>query len=84
MKRTLGAAAIVSVLFFSLAELLPACGRAQALLVWDMDGKPVSAKEAPLRLVVLSDQGRDRYIYDIASITLVDGTRLANELPASR
>ena len=70
--------------FFSLAELQPSCGRARAFLIWDVDGKPLSAKEAPLRLVVLSDQGHDRYIYGIASISLVDGTRLANQFPANR
>ena len=70
--------------FFSLAELLPACGRAQAWLVWDMDGKALSGKEAPFRLVVLSDQGHDRYIYGIASVTLVDGTKLATQLSAGR
>jgi DMSO/TMAO reductase YedYZ molybdopterin-dependent catalytic subunit len=66
--------------FFSLAELLPQCGNAQAWLIWDMDGKPLSGKEAPLRLIVLSDRGHDRQIYGIASITLVDGTKLAARL----
>jgi DMSO/TMAO reductase YedYZ molybdopterin-dependent catalytic subunit len=70
--------------FFSLAELQPSCGNARAFLIWNVDGKPLSAKEAPLRLVVLSDQGHDRYIYGIASITLVDGTKLANGFPDSR
>ena len=66
--------------FFSLAELTPQCGNAQAWLVWEVDGKPLTAKEAPFRLAVLSDQGHDRYIYAISAITLVDGTKLATRL----
>jgi hypothetical protein len=66
--------------FFSLAELLPTCGNAQAFLIWDVDGKPLPAKEAPFRLIVSSDRGHDRNIYGIATITLVDGTKLANQL----
>jgi DMSO/TMAO reductase YedYZ molybdopterin-dependent catalytic subunit len=70
--------------FFSLAELLPSCGHADALLVWEVDGKPLPQKEAPLRLVVSSDHGSDRNIYGIASVTLVDGTKLANQLTPGR
>jgi hypothetical protein len=70
--------------FFSLAELLPACGNAQAYLIWDVDGKPLSANQAPFRLIVSSDQGHARDIYGIASITLVDGTKLASQLPAGQ
>ena len=70
--------------FFSLAELLPSCGRAQAWLIWEMDGKALSSKEAPLRLVVSSDQGHDRFIYGVTSVTLVDGTKLAAQLSAGR
>lgn len=66
--------------FFSLAELLPACGHAQAWLIWNVDGKSLSGKEAPIRLIVSSDAGPDRHIYGIASITLVDGTKLASQL----
>jgi hypothetical protein len=70
--------------YFSLAELTPQCGHAQVWLDWDVDGKPLSGDEAPLRLVVSSDQGHDRYIYGISSITLMDGTRLANQLAGRR
>ena len=68
--------------FFSLAELLPQAGSAQAWLIWDVDGEPLSGKEAPFRLVVPSDRGHDRDIYGIATIYLVDGTRLATRLEA--
>jgi hypothetical protein len=67
--------------YFSLAELLPECGRAQAWLVWEMDGKALPDKEAPVRLVVPSDHGHDRWIWGIGKVTLVDGTRLANKWP---
>jgi hypothetical protein len=70
--------------FFSLAELLPTCGNAQAYLIWDVDGKPLSANQAPFRLIVSSDRGHDRNIYGIASVTLVDGTKLAGQLAAGQ
>jgi hypothetical protein len=66
--------------FFSMGELLPQGGNMQAWLIWDVDGKPLSGKEAPYRLVFLSDRGRDREIYGIATIHLVDGTKLATRL----
>jgi DMSO/TMAO reductase YedYZ molybdopterin-dependent catalytic subunit len=66
--------------FFSLAELLPQCGNAQAWLLWEVDGKPLLDKEAPFRLVVLSDAGHDRYIYGIVAINLVDGHKLATRM----
>lgn len=65
--------------YFSLAELLPQCGHAQVWLVWDSNGKPLPDPEAPFRLVVSSDQGHDRYIYGIKSLTLVDGNKLATQ-----
>lgn len=66
--------------FFTLAELMPQGGHAQAWLLWNVDGKPLSGKEAPFRLVVSTDQGADRYIYGVTKITLVDGVKLANQL----
>ena len=66
--------------YFSLAELLPANGHASAFLIWDVDGKPLPAKETPFRLIAASDRDADRSIYGIATIRLVDGTKLANQL----
>jgi hypothetical protein len=66
--------------FFSLAELLPQCGNGQAWLIWDVDGKPFSGKEAPFSLVVLSDRGHDRHIYGVTTIRVVDGIKLATRL----
>jgi DMSO/TMAO reductase YedYZ molybdopterin-dependent catalytic subunit len=66
--------------FFSLAELTPPPGgHAEAFLIWDVDGKPLSGKEAPLRLVLLAD-GEARQIYGVTRILLVDGIKLANQL----
>ena len=70
--------------FFSLAELLPQGGNAQAWLIWEVDGKPLVKKEAPYRLIVLSDQGHDRQIYAVAAIQLIDGAKLANQLAAKQ
>jgi len=70
--------------FFSLAELMPQGSNQQAWLVWDVDGKPLSGKEAPYRLVVLGEGAHDRQIYGVTSINLVDGTKLANRLNAGQ
>ena len=49
--------------FFSLAELKPPQGSdARAFLIWDVDGKPLSGKEAPLRLILTTD-GEARQIH---------------------
>ncbi len=65
--------------FFSLAELMPQAGNAQAWILWNVDGKPLTGKEAPFRLVVLTDKAADRYIFGVIKITLVDGMKVANE-----
>jgi hypothetical protein len=66
--------------YFSFAELSSLVGHAEAWLLWEVDGKPLANKEAPLRLIVKTDRSPDRWIYGIASITLVDGIKLANQL----
>jgi len=68
--------------FFSMAELLPQCAHDEVYVVWEVDDKPLSEREAPFRLVVATDKGHDRYIYAISKITLVDGTKLATALAA--
>jgi DMSO/TMAO reductase YedYZ molybdopterin-dependent catalytic subunit len=66
--------------FFSLAELTPPPGRdARAFIVWDVDGKPLPEREAPLRLLLTTD-GEARQIHGLTKITLVDGIKLANQL----
>lgn len=68
--------------FFSLPELMPKVGRAQAWIIWSVDGKPLDEKEAPFRLVVTTDQGPDRNIYGLVKLTVVDGNKLAGQLKA--
>ena len=70
--------------YFSYAELSPQSGHAEVWLLWDVDGQPLTGKEAPLRLVVSTDRAPDRCIYGIASMTLIDGTKLANQLATSK
>jgi hypothetical protein len=70
--------------YFSYAELSPQSGHAEVWLLWDVDGQPLTGKEAPLRLVVSTDRAPDRCIYGIAAMTLVDGTKLANQLATSK
>jgi|WetSurSiteA1Bulk_404760.scaffolds.fasta_scaffold05152_2 hypothetical protein len=64
--------------FFSLAELMPQAGNAQAWLLWNVDGKPLAGKEAPFRLVVLTDKAADRYIFGVTKIVVVDGIKVAS------
>ena len=70
--------------YFSFAEMAAQSGHAEVWLIWDVDGKPLTGKEAPLRLVVSTDRGPDRWIYGIIGMTLVDGTKLANQLAAKK
>jgi DMSO/TMAO reductase YedYZ molybdopterin-dependent catalytic subunit len=66
--------------FFSLAELTPAPGgKPQAFLIWNVDGKPLSEKEAPLRLI-LAAGGEARQIHGVTKISLMDGMKLAKQL----
>lgn len=68
--------------YFSLAELMPQLGSTEIYLVWNKEGKPLSGKEAPFRLVTVNTKMPDREIYGISSITIVDGDKLADQLKA--
>ena len=70
--------------YFSFAEMAAQSGHAEVWLIWDVDGKSLEGKEAPLRLVVSTDRGPDRWIYGITTMTLVDGTKLANQLATKK
>jgi len=69
---------------FSMAELLPQAGNAEAWLLWSVDGKPFSGKEAPFRLVVPTDKAGDRAIFGVTQILLADGVKVANQLKANQ
>jgi DMSO/TMAO reductase YedYZ molybdopterin-dependent catalytic subunit len=64
---------------FSLAEIIQQSAQPQLWLVWEMNGKPLTDKEAPLRLVS-TNGGASRALYGISSLTMVDGVKLANQL----
>ena len=42
---------------FSMGELLETLGATNAVLVWEMDGKPLPEAAGPFRLVVTTDKG---------------------------
>lgn len=53
---------------FSLAELLPEIGNRPAWVLFEIDGKPLTDRDAPLKLVVPSDDMPARGIRAIESI----------------
>lgn len=60
---------------FSLGELSPEVGRRQVWLALEVDGKPLSGKEGPIRLLVPEDGKPARWTYGITTLTVVDGRR---------
>jgi DMSO/TMAO reductase YedYZ molybdopterin-dependent catalytic subunit len=57
---------------FSYAELAGKSGPTKAWLVWEMDGQPLPAPMAPFRILVPTDGGADRCIYQVRRLTVVD------------
>jgi DMSO/TMAO reductase YedYZ molybdopterin-dependent catalytic subunit len=57
---------------FSCAELFPEMGPTHALIVWEIDGKPLPEGQAPLRLVVTTDKEPSRSLYKLTSIEVID------------
>lgn len=55
-----------------LGEMLPEIGGRQIWLALDADGKPLSDKEAPVRLLIPKGKKPARWLFGIASVTLVD------------
>jgi hypothetical protein len=58
----------------SCAEVFEEMGATRALVVWEVDGKPLSADRGPLRLVVLTDKEPSRSIHGLAKLEVVDLT----------
>jgi hypothetical protein len=56
---------------FSAGELLESVGATQALVIWELDGKPLDAATGPLRIVVTTDREPSRSIYQLAALKLV-------------
>jgi DMSO/TMAO reductase YedYZ molybdopterin-dependent catalytic subunit len=59
---------------FSLTELDAAFGDRNVLLVDRQDGHPLSQKDGPLRLVVMGDKRPARWIREVETIEVVDGS----------
>ncbi len=57
---------------FSVGELLETLGATNALLVWEMDGKPLPARLGPFRILVLTDKGASRSIHQVTRLRVVD------------
>jgi hypothetical protein len=58
---------------FGLADLDPSLGNTQVILADQRDGKPL-AGDGPFRLVVGGDQRPARWVRNVASIEMVDGS----------
>jgi len=69
---------------FSCAEVAEQMGATRALLVWKVDGKPLSAEHGPFRLVVTSDQEPSRSVYAVARLEVVDPRPRATVHPTTR
>jgi hypothetical protein len=57
---------------FSMGELLPDIGGREAWMAIDMDGKPLSDTEGPVRLLVPKDQMPARGVHELAEIDVVN------------
>ena len=60
---------------FGLADLDPSLGNAQVILADQRDGKPL-AGDGPFRLVVGGDQRPARWVRNVVSIEMVDGSSM--------
>lgn len=56
---------------FSSGELDESIGSTNALVVWEIDGKPLGAM-GPVRIVVTTDKRGTRSLYQLLSLKLVD------------
>ncbi len=61
---------------FSCAEVSEMMGTTKAYVVWEKDGQPLSTKEGPLRLVVLTDKKGARSLRQLTELRIVDARKL--------
>ena len=61
---------------FSGAEISPEIGATQALVVWQVDGKPLPDDTGPLRLVVPTDKEPSRALHQLRRLDVVDLRRV--------
>jgi len=57
---------------FSLGELMPKLGGRSAVVAYEEDGRPLSERDAPLKLVVGGDQASSRWVRDLIQLRIVD------------
>lgn len=60
---------------FSCAELAEEMGPTRALLVWKVDGKPLTAEDGPFRLVVLTDKEGSRSVFGLQKLEVLNLAR---------
>ncbi|HEY2587508.1 MAG TPA: hypothetical protein VGI81_17310 [Tepidisphaeraceae bacterium] len=59
---------------FGLGDLMPDVGNHPAWIAIDMDGQPLSGREAPAKLIVPGDAKPTRAVWGVARIDVVDPT----------
>jgi hypothetical protein len=57
---------------FSCAELWEQMGSTRALLVWQVDGKPLPPESGPFRIVVITDKEPSRSVHSVVSLEVLD------------
>lgn len=60
---------------FAVGELLETLGATQALIVWEVDGKPLAESTGPFRIVVTTDKQPSRSLHQVERFELVDFNR---------
>lgn len=60
---------------FAVGELLETLGATQALIVWEVDGKPLPDTAGPFRMVVTTDKLPSRSLHQVERFELVDLNR---------
>lgn len=60
---------------FSVGELLETLGATQALIVWEVDGKPLPEAAGPFRIVVTTDKLPSRSLHQVERFEVVDLNR---------
>ncbi len=59
-------------ILFSCAELWEGMGSTRALLVWEVDGKPLPSDLGPFRIVVLTDREPSRSVHNVTELEVLD------------
>lgn len=60
---------------FAIGELLETLGATQALIVWEVDGKPLPEATGPFRIVVTTDKQPSRSLHQVERFEVVDLNR---------